>query len=450
MLKKTIIVNIVAVISNEHTPFLGFKEMIKEYISDGKSSHVEIFFIYVSQINNKTKSKVYELKYGILGWFLEEHLKNEGKLIDVGNPKILTKIFDYIISEERKDYNKILATYSHGTGFNIITKNMSKDDVIKTNFQDVKASFIDIFFNIKKFTQSVETRNDTLSSAFGQLKESFKETITTLTMDELSLSITKSKYAKNFDLILLANCFMNTMDTIYALRHCTKYLISSETTFTWQGYDYSLLSRINMGINETFLNPFLYFSFLKINDLKRGYPDGNISKDEMLLSLFDYTKSNIFFDTFDKIVIFLLNELQYFKEYLFTAAKKCSDLTGFVQNGIRDLFSFLNYTAELLKAHENEPNTKKFISFLVDLKEEYTKILVTNEAGTSINVASSTHSGISINFPVLAEEKTGHFEFFTSPTVLNSKAVNNKFQSMFARNSKWGELISKIVEHKNI
>jgi hypothetical protein len=63
--------------------------------------------------------------------------------------------------------------------------------------------------------------------------------VTTLTMDELGGAILQALNGKKVDVMIMMNCLMMTMDTLYSLKDQTKYLVAPQSWLAFDAYDYA-------------------------------------------------------------------------------------------------------------------------------------------------------------------------------------------------------------------
>lgn len=432
MKEKTVIVNLVIIINQDgtNTPYYGFRDMVHEYKSTFDNNNSDIYFIYFYMTNIKFTSIIYKMVQEIesKSVYLKK-IKIPRDELNIGTSDTLKDFLDIIFADNKyENWNKIFVTYSHGTGFSIAGRYV--DDTIDINQDKIYSS-----------PAITESKNEIINSAkkmyYSFLNRNKKEqrvNATALTIEELAVAI-KSSEAKKFDAILFGSCYMQTTDTYYALREVTKYIVATETTFSWQGYNYSMLNEIVSEITDQTMKNFADQSFDKIDDLLKGYDAISITKEEMSLSVLKTEmlgENNELLDYIKKFIAIILKDIKTYHKKLYQSAIECEDYTSHdLKQGLRDFIKLV----KIFKTKINDSNLQNLIAMI---ENSYNAICINLNNGEKL--LPEENYGISINFPVTREELDGYYYTFTNPY-----EEDKAFQSSFSIESKWGLLLKEIV-----
>lgn len=269
--------------------------------------------------------------------------------------------------------------------------------------------------------------------------------LTALTVNELSEGIQKSSI-KKFDLIIMSNCYMQNIDTIYALRNCCSYLIAPQTTFPWESYDFSsLIPQKDDRIDDRFCKNILAKTQRSL-ELKLTPMNNDVRLDEIGFSCIKTDQSALFFTHLKKITDFLSDYYFRLSDDIYYAANQICDLTnpesataGVVNLNQIDLSFFLEFL-----------NTKwnKYTVFS-EAYAEVKKILGSNSFilenrkgdlfywNASSPVPKKACKGISIFFP---KSKATYEDSDYADVFINDGA---QVQTRFSKDFGWGLFLEK-------
>ena len=236
-------------------------------------------------------------------------------IADLLRPQELGSLFKKLKPEHRQD-KTLLFLLDHGSGFAIfgepdfnptlvpksVSNNVSLIDtqIRKLNYYDFGENDVNIterFLN----ADEIENRNQ-FNKSLPSYSEStdpvifFKDVVVeplNLTMDELAQALDIAKF--NPDVLVLANCFMFCIDTLYALKNSAKILISSSTAITYEIFDIGSILKSLPG-KDIYEASLLFIDTAK-NSPTLWKPDDTIEikelvKERIALYAFDLTLMN--------------------------------------------------------------------------------------------------------------------------------------------------------------
>jgi len=270
--------------------------------------------------------------------------------------------------------------------------------------------------------------------------------LTALTMNELSLAISGSNM-KKFDLIVMSNCYMQTIDTAYALRDCCNYLIAPQTTFPWESYDFSsIVPAKNAVVNDEFCKTILTQTQDSLE--KKLVPgSGDVQLNEIGFSCIKMANSKVIFEELEKIINFMTDYHAALSDDIYYSANQLCDLTHIDGTNPDDNIRLdqidLYFLLEFLNFKWNK--YPEFAGPYNKLKKEFTSnsFVIDNKKGdifywsASSPIPKNACKGVSIFFPK------------SKKSYLNSNYGNifiydgSKTQTMFSKNLRWGYFIEK-------
>jgi hypothetical protein len=495
---RTLIINLIVNVfkDNKNNREIYYEKLLKEYSNITSNPDLDIYFLILSstkddKINYISKKLDYTQVGNLISSVLSpsDILANE-KALDLGTVEDLVKVFNEI-DEKEKYTNKILLTWDHGYGYTMFKDTIGENDltesqriilskfkeeynnseVIRNLFNNFTEEFnfdVKEFFDLEISNQNSNGANnndivnkkiyDTFLSGY-TLSESYdlkllnKKKFTTLTIFELSQAIKRSSI-KKFDLVIMSNCYMQTIDTFYSLRDCTKYIISPQTSFPWESYDFgSIIPLRNKTIDDEFCKNILsktkesMEALLPIHNLNLHF---NVSIDEISFSCIKTEKQTEFFNSI-KIICDELLEIYYEKDKeIYRAKDQIEDITN-ITNPKRDL----SYKSEfklfqkdlyfLLKFLQMELQNNKIIysacNSIFDLVDN-NDIILDRVKGSLLDWDSNTKikyaaRGISIFFPNTRYEyeNSKYGEAFIMPESIA--------QTEFSKEFGWGNFLER-------
>lgn len=295
---------------------------------------------------------------------------------DITDPKDIKEYFQMNILQKNPADRYILFTWDHGDGFGI-------------------------FEVIGKVRSSNEERNPILS------------------MEELNSAISGAWEGEKVDLMIMMNCYMQLVDTVYALRNNVDYLIAPQTFMGFKDYDYKQI-----------------FNFLSSD------PDlATDSLGESIVDIFWKNKENITNDV--SISMCRLKRIDGIVAHLGLLAHSLRERVNLVGiDNLKEIFNeahlvdknFIDLKSLLhqLKTDANREELK-IINELIDFFDDMIVVFFTN-LNDCEGSSFKCHYGVSAETP------------FTYPIPLESLKRNLAFSNWqkteFSKNTEWGKLMS--------
>jgi hypothetical protein len=241
-------------------------QFIDELCQTPSAAHLRLFclrntYLFDNELN--MDANLFELVFdNQKGYRVLKGVKPFGK-INLGDATQLSKILD-VVKDALPDNKFILMTWDHGYAFGVFNGKAGDSFLnISTNFTETNHTVTgNTLWKLKKTLTSDASNNDFLISkveSFKNAREDIFNQINTANLfdlvvqsetdmllpEEISLAISKSFDTKKVDLIIMMNCWMQSIDTIYALKDTANIIIAPQTTIDFIGYDYySLISKI--------------------------------------------------------------------------------------------------------------------------------------------------------------------------------------------------------------
>lgn len=173
---------------------------------------------------------------------------------DLLRPQELSELFKKVKPENSKD-KTLLFLLDHGSGFaifgepDITPTSLPGNASISVPFIDTQIrnlKYYDLAENDENFKErsltadEIDDRNKFNKSLSSNSESTdpvifFEDDVVeplNLTMDELAQALDKAEFNPN--VLVLANCLMLTIDTLYALRNSAKYLVATSTGFSYE------------------------------------------------------------------------------------------------------------------------------------------------------------------------------------------------------------------------
>lgn len=250
------------------------KRYSNSFIDELKKSphkeHVRIFILrntyYYTDVKNMN-AVLSELVYDDVQKKKElDPVKEYGK-INLGDPGVLADVFQFVTTRVVVETRFMLITWDHGYSFGIFNgtvdkkvfdfeRNENKAHLTITNLEGgMKKINEDRTFDksiesaIEEFKNNNSDNEEFVGYSNQLLRELAKADDTDmLTPEEIGKAL-KASFSRKIDILLMMNCWMQSVDTCYALEDTVQTLIAAESTMDFIGYDY-----IDF-INELCINP---------------------------------------------------------------------------------------------------------------------------------------------------------------------------------------------------
>jgi hypothetical protein len=255
-----------------------------------------------------------------------------------------------------------------------------------------------------------------------------------LTMEELNTAIRGALGNRKIDLVVMMNCYMQSMMTGFALHRSVKYLIAPESDMDFSGYNYvSIFNTLinNPDISSRKLAKFCVSSFPK--KIYSDYTSGEYNKNNTAI----FALKLKYFKLFPSVINQFLKVFSEMSAFPFSTIKAArNDTTLKSKDDLADFYAFLKNITK------NEKNNKLtiWISLLCTIIEQ---VIIEGHVGdnlkkkTDMLLTSEWYNGISIYFPLALKPE--------DIENVNSR-INQFLISDFGRRTKWKELISKMIE----
>lgn len=248
--------------------------LILVHAEDAKTKYFsKIFIDELQQTNDAEHLRMFVLRNtynasldmnAVLSEFIFDNTKQKKELqliheygkINLGDPNILSDIFDNVKSLLSEKHRFIVVTWDHGFAFGIFNgnignqvfdfeKNSDQNHLVVTNLKsglkrlrEEKSNDKSLDTVIEEFKSNnfINEKLSEYSTAF--LKElALSDDTDMLTPEEISLAI-KNSALKKIDVLIMMNCWMQSVETCYALQNTVEIIIAAESTIDFIGYDY--------------------------------------------------------------------------------------------------------------------------------------------------------------------------------------------------------------------
>jgi hypothetical protein len=233
--------------------------LLQELSATNHAEHLRIFILRNTyRYNNEENMNAIlsELIYNEVRQKKELHLVNDFGKINLGDPDTLSEIFDFVKNSTGEETRFLLVTWDHGYTFGIfngtINKsvfdfelNSNKKHIAITNLKgavkrlreerDQNKSLDTVIeefkFNNRSDEKSIEYSDELLKDL------ALSDDTDMLTPEEIAQALKKS-FTKKIDVLIMMNCWMQSVDTCYALQDTVEILVAAESTMDFIGYDY--------------------------------------------------------------------------------------------------------------------------------------------------------------------------------------------------------------------
>ncbi len=233
--------------------------LIDELKQSAHKDHVRVFILRNTYRYTDVKTMnaiLSELVYNDVRGKKELILTKEYGKINLGDPGTLADIFQFVNNTVAEKTRFMLITWDHGYSFGIFNaaidkevfdfeRNNNKAHLTITNLEggmkkinENRTSDKSIESTIEEFKKN-NSPNEELSGYSNELLRELATTDDTdmLTPEEIAIAL-KSSFSKKIDVLIMMNCWMQSVDTCYALENTVQNLVAAESTMDFIGYDY--------------------------------------------------------------------------------------------------------------------------------------------------------------------------------------------------------------------
>ncbi len=496
MSTKTLIINLMTNIfdapSHDHTS--DYEKVEHEYLAASYNPDVDIFiFLLFSGKDKKNTLKMRQLKKGIGKFEFQDGILTSE--FDLGDPDNLKVLFSELNKLDNYT-NKILVTWDHGYGYLMFKNEITSSDKFLWEMLFNKEWFKKLWATYGTFTEMaipgtvwynnaglinepiIKTNDNTESTAdYPPPTEAWKafanrlifstkmsnpvyldadypvrfnptfaaKQLTALTINELADGIERSS-TKKFDLIVMSNCYMQNIDTTYALRHCCNYLIAPQTTFPWESYDFgALVPQKNERISDAFCKGVLAKT-QKSLELKITPNNSDVTLDEIGFSCIKTDQCDTFFKELKKITRFLSDYYFLLSDDIYFAANQVCDLTNpkCETEGAVNLYQIdLTFFLEFLNTRWS--NYTDFFTPYTQVKKilDNNSLILENRKGdlfywnASSQIPKKACKGLSIFFP---KSKSAYNDSMYAEVFIDEGV---RTQTKFSKDFGWGLFLEK-------
>lgn len=326
---------------------------------------------------------------------------DEKRRFDITDPRWLKQFFrkNILLPNEARKY--MLITWDHGRFYGIFRGqpvNQEEDAIPgdKDSLENFAARMIDSR-GLKK-----------------------QPATTVLTMKELADAIKWAFDGKMIDVIVMMNCFMQSLDAGYALRKAAKYLVATEGLMDLGGYNYPFIFHVLM--SNPSIAPEQLAKSIVASFPSKIYQDGHEQgvRKKKITALFAASLQHYGFlaEIIDKLVDALLTKIPEILEFLDEAKRRSK-----VDVDIYDFFSFISF----LESKDIFVNNALAASIVLSLRDA---IIIESFIGNGNPLKSpedviNNPSGLTVfipnDIPVSSEAPPSEDDFFHTEFYLNSK-----------------------------
>jgi hypothetical protein len=350
--------------------------------------HTTMFFRLVA--NDDTKSK-FQTRLEII---------DERKDFDITDPYFLKRYFRHIVLRPNRAQKYLLITWDHGRFFGIFRDEPERQlpEPPETKREDKNLSRIAI--------DPLELKREPGADV--------------LTMKELADAIKWAFGDKKIDVMIMVNCFMQSLDAGYALRKRVDYLVAPEGMLYLDGYNYPLLFHVLLSRPD--IPPEQLAKLAVTSFPSKVYADGHLRglRKKKLTALFavDLRYYTLFVTLIDKLVDALLLKIPEVKKILRDAKNH-----SLIDINLYDFFSFISY----IESKDIFKNDALAASLVLSLREI---VILESFIGNGAPIKSpddviSNSSGFTVfipnDIPSTPSQTPGMDDFLTTEFYLESK-----------------------------
>lgn len=438
-MSNTVIINLLSAVPQKDIEAVMINRSVDDFISQYQAftnEHIESYTILSSKVAEN--------------YFITINKIHKGNVISIPVPPEKIDIGDrdtleWIFLEIKKRVNPIvdnwiLVCWGHGMGFSLFNL-ITTSDKFFSNFKfNLLLSNNGDDPDIKKvWNEGLVTRVLKHDIYLSDNEKDEKKGVTALTMNELASTLRKVNL--NFDLIVMDNCYMQNIDTLYALGGSTRYIISAQTAIPWQSFLYSAFDTLSAKIDDTFCIDFCNGSLNKLNFLEKVVSEADrVWYQNITFSCLNTSMIKNFTDKLEDILTYIYDnyKIPSLSQPLVNALYNGFDLSqlGFKKNeslSLIDLPNFLNK----LKAELNSNDHPVLVQVITEFESIFGNMLKTN---ISTPLLKNKSSGLSICFPLMHEllDKHIYYHFFLKDMA--------QVKSQFAKTTNWGRFINVFLK----
>lgn len=351
-----------------------------------------------------------------------------------------------------KCYNaekKILITFSHSNGFAI---NRDKE---KINHPGLPKQNKSLFFNKSDFNLPNSSNKLTFSPEQGEYfaikttERDFQKLKNLLWISDLA-KILDGSLPKNekIDLLLMVNCNMQLIESLFFLQNKVKFIIASQTQFSFYGFHYKALLdtlRDFNDISSKSLSIDICNKYIELFTYK--LPDGleiNASNSLFVHDLFYFDEVH---ELLNKLGKFLIKNIKFSKfkaDLLYIRGNLIQDVTNYSKSALdQNQIDLGCLITTLQKLHLNEAFQKKIELYLEEYRLIQKKMNLFSYVGSEYILTDSYRevkynlSGLSVYFPPDKDsfkKNKAAIEFY------------NQKQNLFIKNSFWDNFLKKLFK----
>lgn len=430
-------------------------KLIGELLKTRDSDNVRIFILRntYQYTNEKDMSAILsEVTYNNTINAKELSLKKEYGKINLGDSNVLAGIFTTVKQIVAEETRFMIVTWDHGYSFGIFSglidntvfdfeKNSVNQHNIVTNLKSClikvnkeRQSDISLDYAIEQFKTNNKNNAEFAGYSNDLLKDlALSDDTDMLTPEEINRAL-KLSFTKKVDILIMMNCWMQSVDTCYAIADTVDNIIAAESTIDFIGYDYidfidhlcihpeetnkNISERIIKGIKPKYkrMNTEIAFNEIAVSAINpQNIKSLKLTIDNIATSLGLAVRTDLALVSSIRKAVY-----EYTNEYL----KK--ETTGIYFYYLVDLFEiFKNYAAaKLISKKDFETLKKWFDSFII--------------AKTIGNNFSSEIPALSLYFPNNKEyilKSTYYYTFYDPKGPLKSR-------KKFANDSHWANFIN--------
>lgn len=402
------------------------EKLFSDLLQTKSSDHVKIFVLHNTYSypsnDDEINATLYQIKLDKkLGKKIKAKVVSQpgiNKLNNLGDPDDFIKILN-AVKDEIEDGKFILFTWDHGCGFGIFDP--EEQDNLSLNhsrLQKNRASKTDMLM---------------ISELGNALKEVFL----------------KGEIKRKVDILIMMNCWMQSIETALELKDSVEILIAPETTIDFLGYDYIHLidtltdaSEEGRDYSESDMEN---LSEEIINDIEKKYSSNKpqVSWDDIIVCATKPENSEYIKEEIDTLVEQLLQKIEDEPgeiSRILEARTQTKELTAGATGSTPWYFVDIIDTArKLYDLGLFEYSVLERLLYRLEQKRGY---IIKKHVGENFKSAGD-YGGISICFPYKNDNFINGI-FYKNFYSLNAPA---RKKIAFAKSSKWPRLINEIINY---
>lgn len=382
--------------------------------------------------------------------------KSFGK-INIGDGETLTKVLKETKTNLATD-KYIIITIDHGMGFGIFDTVprmkflstfehfLATNDTFKSEFSFERQFEFSVLRDVATEFKVVNDINDFKEdkSADEVIQRKITDMLTSTELSTAIQNVFVTQGKKEVELLAMMNCYMQNIDTAFTLRNAVGFLLASESSLWWEGFDYQgLISGLSANVEEKDIPTI--GSFL-VSGMPAKYE--RIKKEDKLKEI---TLSILNLAHVETVVTEIKNFAEFFIAEdnlylrLFRGRVLGEDLSKFSEIHLVDLSFLFDCAKKTMAGLTNEEVLKRFEKIYDDFKSAFKNLVVfrNKDFGDDLvnkkdRVRNYAASGCSIIFPermALRNKNYYYLLFYIKSTSKNE----------FATFTNWGSFIDKYL-----